>query len=66
VFDGCQQWAIYQFMSNGPDALCLGCTHLTNKVIDLAPLADEGVSWRTVSKPAPCSDGVLLGWQGLD
>jgi predicted dithiol-disulfide oxidoreductase (DUF899 family) len=48
-FEGQQQLAVYQFMDNGPDAFCPGCTHLTNTVTDLATLADEGVGWRTVS-----------------
>ncbi len=48
-FDGRQQLAIYQFMDNGPDAFCPGCTHFTENVSDLPTLADEGVSWRTVS-----------------
>jgi predicted dithiol-disulfide oxidoreductase (DUF899 family) len=48
-FEGRQQLAVYQFMDNGPDAFCPGCTHFTNNVTDLATLASEGVSWRTVS-----------------
>jgi predicted dithiol-disulfide oxidoreductase (DUF899 family) len=48
-FDGHQQLAIYQFMDNGPDAFCPGCTYFTNNVTDLATLARGGVSWRTVS-----------------
>jgi len=48
-FEGRQQLAVYQFMDNGPDAFCPGCTHFTNNVTDLATLATEGVSWRTVS-----------------
>jgi len=48
-FEGRQQLALYQFMDNGPDAFCPGCTHLTANVTDLTTLADEGVSWRTVS-----------------
>lgn len=28
---------------------CPGCTHFTNNVVDLAALADAGVSWATVS-----------------
>ena len=48
-FEGRPQLAIYQFMDNGPDAFCPGCTHFTNNVIDLATLADGGVNWRTVS-----------------
>jgi predicted dithiol-disulfide oxidoreductase (DUF899 family) len=48
-FEGCRQLAVYQFMDNGPDAFCPGCTHFTQNVTDLSTLADEGVSWRTVS-----------------
>jgi predicted dithiol-disulfide oxidoreductase (DUF899 family) len=49
LFDGRQQLAAYQFMDNGPDHFCPGCTRLTNNVTDLAGLADGGVSWVTVS-----------------
>jgi predicted dithiol-disulfide oxidoreductase (DUF899 family) len=49
LFDGREQLVVYQFMDNGPDAFCPGCTHFTNSVIQLATLADEGVGWRTVS-----------------
>jgi len=48
-FEGRQQLAVYQFMDNGPDAFCPGCTHFTDNVSDLATLAENGVSWRTVS-----------------
>ena len=48
-FGGNQQLAVYQFMDNGSDAFCPGCTHLTNNVTDLATLDHEGVAWRTVS-----------------
>jgi predicted dithiol-disulfide oxidoreductase (DUF899 family) len=48
-FEDRQQLAVYQFMDNGPDAFCPGCTHFTSNVISLATLAEEGVSWRTVS-----------------
>ena len=49
LFAGQRQLAVYQFMDNGPDDYCPGCTHLTNNVVDLATLADTGVSWATVS-----------------
>ena len=49
-FAGRPQLAVYQFMDNGPDAFCPGCTHFTNNVTDLATLAENGVSWRTVSE----------------
>jgi predicted dithiol-disulfide oxidoreductase (DUF899 family) len=48
-FEGQQQLAVYQFMDNGPDAFCPGCTHFTRNVTDLSTLAEAGVSWRTVS-----------------
>jgi predicted dithiol-disulfide oxidoreductase (DUF899 family) len=49
LFDGRPQLVTYQFMDNGPDDFCPGCTHLTNNVTDLAELADHDVSWTTVS-----------------
>jgi predicted dithiol-disulfide oxidoreductase (DUF899 family) len=49
LFDGRPQLVAYQFMDNGPDAFCPGCTHFTRNVADLATLADTGVSWVTVS-----------------
>ncbi|MGA2209851.1 MAG: DUF899 family protein [Acidimicrobiales bacterium] len=49
LFAGRAQLAVYQFMDNGPDAFCPGCTHFTNNVADLADLAEAGVSWWTIS-----------------
>jgi predicted dithiol-disulfide oxidoreductase (DUF899 family) len=49
LFAGQRQLAVYQFMDNGPDEYCPGCTHFTNNVADLAELAGSGVSWATVS-----------------
>jgi predicted dithiol-disulfide oxidoreductase (DUF899 family) len=49
LFAGQRQLVIYQFMDNGPDDYCLGCTHFTSNVVDLATLADGEVSWATVS-----------------
>src|SRR5271155_4348837 len=49
LFAGQGQLVVYQFMDNGPDAYCPGCTHFTNNVADLAELANTGVSWATVS-----------------
>jgi predicted dithiol-disulfide oxidoreductase (DUF899 family) len=48
-FEGRQQLAIYQFMDNGPDAFCPGCTFFTDSVTSLEALADNDVAWRTVS-----------------
>ncbi len=49
LFAGQRQLVVYQFMDNGPDHFCPGCTHFTRNVADLATLADAGVSWATVS-----------------
>ena len=49
LFAGQRQLVVYQFMDNGPDDYCPGCTHFTNNVADLATLANAGVSWVTVS-----------------
>ena len=49
LFEGRRQLAVYQFMDVGPDGFCPGCTNLTRNVTDLPTLADEGVSWATVS-----------------
>jgi predicted dithiol-disulfide oxidoreductase (DUF899 family) len=51
LFEGRNQLVVYQFMDNGPDDYCPGCTNFTNNVpvAGLAGLADYGVSWATVS-----------------
>jgi predicted dithiol-disulfide oxidoreductase (DUF899 family) len=49
LFDGRPQLVVYQFMDNGPDEFCPGCTHFTNNVVDLSELAENDVSWSTVS-----------------
>jgi predicted dithiol-disulfide oxidoreductase (DUF899 family) len=49
LFAGRDQLAVYQFMDNGPDEFCPGCTHFTNNIADLAELANSGVSWSNVS-----------------
>jgi predicted dithiol-disulfide oxidoreductase (DUF899 family) len=49
LFDGRQQLVVYQFMDNGPDAYCPGCTHFTNNVADLDTLRDTGITFVTVS-----------------
>ena len=43
------QLAVYQFMDNGPDAFCPGCTWFTKNVVNLDGLAENGVAWATVS-----------------
>lgn len=51
LFDGRGQLVVYQFMDNGPDDYCPGCTHLTDNVpvTSLPELAELGVTWITVS-----------------
>jgi predicted dithiol-disulfide oxidoreductase (DUF899 family) len=49
LFDGREQLVVYQFMDNGPDAFCPGCTHFTNNVSDLTSLHTAGVTFVTVS-----------------
>jgi len=49
LFDGRDQLVVYQFMDNGPDQFCPGCTHFTNNVAALDGLAESGVSWATIS-----------------
>lgn len=51
LFDGRDQLIVYQFMDNGPDDYCPGCTWFTNSVptTALPLLAARGVTWSTVS-----------------
>jgi predicted dithiol-disulfide oxidoreductase (DUF899 family) len=51
LFEGRNQLVVYQFMDNGPDHYCPGCTWFTNNVPmpALAAIAELGVSWATVS-----------------
>jgi predicted dithiol-disulfide oxidoreductase (DUF899 family) len=53
-FGELSQLAVYQFMDNGPDAFCPGCTFFTSNVVSLATLARNGLAWRTISNmPLP-------------
>jgi len=51
LFDGRGQLIVYQFMDNGPDDYCPGCTGFTNSVpvTGLPGMAEGGVTWVTVS-----------------
>jgi predicted dithiol-disulfide oxidoreductase (DUF899 family) len=51
LFEGRGQLVVYQFMDNGPDDYCPGCTKFTNNipVPALVRLAEGGVTWVTVS-----------------
>jgi predicted dithiol-disulfide oxidoreductase (DUF899 family) len=54
LFEDKPQLVIYQFMDNGPDQFCPGCTFFTNHVVYLDRLAASEVSWSTVSNmPLP-------------
>jgi predicted dithiol-disulfide oxidoreductase (DUF899 family) len=64
-FDGQPQLAIYQFMDNGPDAFCPGCTFFTKSVATLTEIGKNGVAWRTVSNmplPQMTSYWTKQGW----
>lgn len=51
LFEGREQLAVYQFMDNGPEDYCPGCTAFTNNIPAFAPdrLAESGVTWVTAS-----------------
>jgi predicted dithiol-disulfide oxidoreductase (DUF899 family) len=51
LFDGRGQLVVYQFMDNGPDDYCPGCTAFTNSIPVVGPdrLARRGITWVTVS-----------------
>jgi predicted dithiol-disulfide oxidoreductase (DUF899 family) len=51
LFEGRDQLVVYQFMDNGPDHYCPGCTWFTRNVpaTGLGGLADSGATWVTVS-----------------
>jgi predicted dithiol-disulfide oxidoreductase (DUF899 family) len=49
LFEGRDQLVVYQFMDNGPDDFCPGCTHFTRNITDLDGLAAAGASWANVS-----------------
>ena len=51
LFEGRGQLAVYQFMDNGPDEYCPGCTAFTDNVPAAAParLAKRDITWVTVS-----------------
>jgi predicted dithiol-disulfide oxidoreductase (DUF899 family) len=67
LFENRDQLAVYQFMDNGPDHFCPGCTAFTNNVPEhaLAMLAQAGISWATVSNmPLAQIEGykAKMGW----
>jgi predicted dithiol-disulfide oxidoreductase (DUF899 family) len=49
LFAGQPQLVVYQFMDNGPDNFCPGCTNFTKNVTALSKLERCDVSWATVS-----------------
>jgi predicted dithiol-disulfide oxidoreductase (DUF899 family) len=67
LFDGRGQLVVYQFMDNGPDAFCGGCTWFTENVpvTALGRLADCDIAWVTVSNmPLAQIEGykTRMGW----
>src|SRR6266542_4143797 len=67
LFDGRGQLVVYQFMDNGPDDYCPGCTAFTNSIPVVGPdrLARRGVTWVTVSNmPLPQIEAyqARMGW----
>jgi predicted dithiol-disulfide oxidoreductase (DUF899 family) len=51
LFEGREELVVYQFMDDGPDHYCPGCTWFTNNIPSTAPamLADHGITYVTVS-----------------
>ncbi|WP_433209667.1 DUF899 family protein [Dactylosporangium sp. CS-047395] len=51
LFEGRDQLVVYQFMDNGPDHFCPGCTAFTDNIppTALPRLIEKGVSWTNVS-----------------
>lgn len=51
LFEGRDQLLVYQFMDNGPDDFCPGCTAFTNNIpgVGVDRLGRRGVTWVTVS-----------------
>jgi predicted dithiol-disulfide oxidoreductase (DUF899 family) len=49
LFDGRRQLVVYQFMDNGPDDYCPGCTAFTNNVANLAGVNARDTTFVTVS-----------------
>src|ERR1700689_908767 len=65
LFAGNRELVVYQFMDNGPDEFCPGCTHFTNSIVLLDSLESLGVSWSTVSNmPLAQIEGykAKMGW----
>jgi predicted dithiol-disulfide oxidoreductase (DUF899 family) len=65
LFDGRDQLMVYQFMDNGPDEFCPGCTHFTRNINLLDELEKCGVSWSNVSNmPLAQIEGYKkrMGW----
>ena len=65
LFGGRRQLVVYQFMDNGPDAFCPGCTNFTNNIVNLKDLADYDANWANVSNmPLAQIEGYKaeIGW----
>jgi predicted dithiol-disulfide oxidoreductase (DUF899 family) len=49
LFEGRRQLIVYQFMDNGPDDYCSGCSSMTDNVADLSHLHARDVTYAVVS-----------------
>lgn len=67
LFEGRDQLLVYQFMDNGPDDFCPGCTAFTNNIpaVGVDRLGRRGVTWVTASDmPLPQIQAykARMGW----
>ena len=68
LFEGNNQLVIYQFMDNGGQDVCEGCSYFTNGVPEhaLVELSSNGISWANVSDmPISQIDSLKekMGWK---
>jgi predicted dithiol-disulfide oxidoreductase (DUF899 family) len=49
LFDGRTQLVVYQFMDNGPDSFCGGCTNFTNNVTNLGSINERDITFVVAS-----------------
>lgn len=57
LFDGRRQLVVYQFMDNGPDDYCPGCTAFTNNAVNLASVNARDTTY--VGQVGPQTQQVL-------
>jgi len=65
LFAGHRQLVVYQFMDNGPDDCCPGCTHFTSSVVDLVSWSGPASAGRQCPTcRSPRSRPTRHGWAG--